>query len=91
MKKQINIKVYGLVQGVFFRSSAKNIADSLNLTGYVKNSWNGNVEIIAEGDEKKLKKLIEWAKNGPRDARIDKTDIKWDKYTGKFVGFEIQY
>lgn len=91
MKKQINIKVYGLVQGVLFRSNAKEIVDSFGLTGYVKNNWNGNVEIIAEGDEEKLKKIAEWAKKGPSSARVDKIDIKWKKYTGKFLGFEIKY
>lgn len=91
MKKQVNIKIFGLVHGVFFRSSTKEQANLLNLKGYVKNVYNGTVEIIAEGNEKNLKKLIEWAKFGPPLARVDKIDVKWQNATGNFKNFEIKY
>jgi acylphosphatase len=68
MLRQVFIKVYGRVQGVFFRSGIKTQAGLLNLTGYVKNNWDGTVEILACGEEKDLKKLIEWTKAGPPSA-----------------------
>ncbi|MEW6407497.1 MAG: acylphosphatase [Patescibacteria group bacterium] len=91
MKKQVNIKIFGLVQGVLFRSSAKTQAELLNITGYVKNNWDETVEILACGEEENLKKLIAWASHGPADARVDKVEVKWQKSSGNFLGFEVRY
>ncbi len=91
MQKCLLIKIYGLVQGVYFRSSTKIQAKLLNITGYVKNNWNGTVEILACGEEENLKKLIAWASHGPANARVDKVKIKWQKPSGNFLDFEIKY
>lgn len=91
MKKQIIIKVHGLVQGVLFRSSTKEQADLLNLKGYVKNMHDRTVAIAAEGEEENLKKLIAWAKLGPPSAHVDKIETKWQNATGNFRNFEIKY
>ncbi|MCR4306035.1 MAG: acylphosphatase [Candidatus Daviesbacteria bacterium] len=72
--KHLNINVYGLVQGVFFRASAKEEADKLNLTGFAKNMPDGSVYIEAEGEENNLEKFIKWCSNGPMMAQVDKIE-----------------
>jgi acylphosphatase len=79
------------VQGVFYRARASEKAKQLNLTGWVQNEPSGSVKILAEGEEEQLEKLIEWAKQGPALARVDKIEVKWDKAKEEFKYFEIIY
>lgn len=66
-----HIIVKGKVQGVFFRKNTKQIADELHIKGRVKNTDEGHVEIIAQGDENAIKKLIEWCWQGPSKAEVN--------------------
>lgn len=90
MKKQIVLKIYGRVQGVFFRDSSQRKARELNLSGWVKNESDGTVAIVAEGGEEKLKKFVEWCKNGSDHTRVEKIDAKWGEFTGQFDDFVIK-
>jgi acylphosphatase len=87
--KQIQIRVYGRVQGVFFRASAQREAKRLGLTGVVRNRKDTTVELIAEGEETGIKDLIAWAQHGPTGARVDKVDIRWRSFTGDYFDFRI--
>ncbi|MCD6226256.1 MAG: acylphosphatase [Candidatus Aenigmarchaeota archaeon] len=91
MKIRIHAYVEGNVQGVFFRSNTRNIARNLNLTGFVKNLQDGRVEVVAEGEEEKINKLIEFLKQGPEFAKVRNVDIKKEKYSGEFEDFEVKY
>lgn len=73
--RHLNIKIYGLVQGVFFRAEAKEEADKLGLTGFVKNMPDGSVYIEAEGEKNKLDKFIKWCNKGPMMARVEKVEV----------------
>ena len=66
----ISILIKGLVQGVYYRQSAKEMAVSLNITGTVKNLPGGDVELIATGDAAQLKDLINWCRQGPSRAVV---------------------
>jgi acylphosphatase len=66
----VHLLVKGKVQGVFYRVSAKEAAETLHLTGWVKNTAEGNVEIKVSGDEESIKQFIEWSKRGPKDAVV---------------------
>lgn len=90
MQTRVEIKVAGQVQGVFFRQSAKEKADELNITGLVRNELDGSVLIVAEGDEGSLQKLVEWAKIGTEWARVEKVAVEWKGATGEFNGFSIK-
>jgi len=88
----LSAKVYGRVQGVFFRYFVKNAAENLGLKGYVRNLPSGNaVEVQAEGDKQQLEKLIEQLKIGPRGAWVNRVEIDWPGYSGKFTDFSISY
>jgi acylphosphatase len=82
--------VTGIVQGVYFRAFVENRAQALGLTGYVRNvTQSGAVEVEAEGDRTRLEQLIRYLRQGPRAARVDKVDVQWGDYSGRFSGFDI--
>lgn len=65
-----HILVQGKVQGVFFRAGTKKKADELGIKGWVKNTDDGHVEIVATGDHDPIKTFIEWCYIGPPRARV---------------------
>ncbi|MHA1346963.1 MAG: acylphosphatase [Candidatus Heimdallarchaeaceae archaeon] len=89
--KRVEIIVSGIVHGVFFRVSTREYATKLNLKGTVRNLRDGTVEIIAEGKEEILFKLIGYAKKGPSSAKVYNIDVKWNEPEGKLIGFRIIY
>ena len=86
--KCIHLIVSGKVQGVFFRDNTRRKAIELGLTGYAKNLPDGNVEVVAEGDENKINELIEFIKKGPGIAKVEYIKIK-HKEPENFKNFEI--
>ncbi len=91
MKRRAKLVVSGHVQGVFFRASARELAATLGLAGYVRNLQNMDVEIVAEGEEAALGKLIEWARQGPIGAAVGSICVDYSEVTDLFSGFEIRY
>jgi len=88
----LSVKVYGRVQGVFFRYFVQDIARELELKGYVRNLRSGDtVEVQAEGNKQELEKLIEQLKIGPPGAQIRKIETNWSTYAGQFTTFDISY
>lgn len=79
MKKHYSIRIYGLVQGVFFRVTAKQEADKLGLTGFARNVADGSVYIEAEGEKQDLDKFIKWCNIGPSMAQVEKVVVSEDK------------
>lgn len=70
MQKTISITVSGKVQGVNYRASARDVATELGVLGYVRNLSNGDVYLVATGNEEQLQKLIKWCHRGPAPARV---------------------
>lgn len=87
--QEIFLKVYGGVQGVFFRHHAKKNAHGLNLCGWVRNAPDGTVEILAQGAKENLEKLIVWASRGPDSAQVEKIETTWRETTAPYSSFEI--
>ena len=69
--KHLNITVTGKVQGVFFRTSTKAVADQLGVKGFVRNQPDNSVYIEAEGDDFALESFLEWCHEGPEKAHVD--------------------
>src|SRR5207244_1925247 len=69
--KRLKARVVGRVQGVFFRASTEDQAQALGLTGWVRNTSDGAVEVLAEGEEQSLQRLVAWLQRGPSGARVD--------------------
>lgn len=88
---RIVIKVYGLVQGVFFRYTTRKVARKLGLSGYVKNMDDGSVLIEAEGLEDKLKELLNFSRHGPKNARVDRVEHEFKTPQYQFKGFNYSF
>ena len=91
MKARAHIFVSGWVQGVFFRDQTQKWANSLAITGWVRNLRDGRVEAMAEGDKEKIEDLISQLKQGPSLARLENVEVEWEEYTGEFRDFSIAY
>lgn len=72
----LTIVVKGKVQGVFFRASTREKAESIGVNGSVRNLPDGSVQIEAEATREKLNRLIEWCRGGgPQQARVEEVEI----------------
>lgn len=91
MVRKASIHVTGIVQGVYYRYTTQRKADEFALGGTVRNMPDGSVSIVCEGEEEAVLRLVEWCKQGPRGARVDKVDVRWEEATGSFSGFTIDY
>lgn len=89
--KSAKVIISGLVQGVFFRASTRDMALSKGLTGWVRNLPDGNVEALFEGPRDIVEEAIAWCQQGPRGASVINVRTKWGIYTGQFDRFEITH
>ena len=87
---QLHATVEGRVQGVSFRYFVAELATQLEITGWVRNRWNGNVEVLAEGPRPKLERLLVALNQGPRAARVNKVTHQWGEHSGEFSQFRIR-
>lgn len=88
--KHLSVKVFGLVQGVFFRHTAKLKAEEFGLGGFVRNEADGSVYLEAEGDEAALETLLAWCRRGPASAKVEKIEFSFSAPSGTFRHFEIR-
>ena len=91
MMRRAEILVSGRVQGVLYRYHTELKADEFHLSGTVRNLRDGRVEIICEGAEEDIKKLIEWCKRGPEGAVVGRVEVAWKEYAGEFKRFRVVY
>ena len=86
--KTVRLTIKGKVQGVFYRATAKDVADLTGVKGWVRNLPDNNVEITATATEETLQKFISWCKQGPPRARVE--DVIVEELEGQeFNGFSI--
>jgi acylphosphatase len=90
MQMGVHIVARGLVQGVGFRYFVYRVAVRLSLSGWVRNLYNGDVEIEAEGDRSLIEEFIKDMKIGPRSAHVKDLNIEWQDYRGTYSSFEIR-
>lgn len=75
MIETVHLIIKGKVQGVYFRASARDVANKLAIKGWIKNMPDGNVEVMAEGKKEQLDKFIEWCRHGPTQAQVKEVRI----------------
>ena len=83
------IRVFGFVQGVFFRYSAKTHADELGLNGYAKNLKDESVEIVVCGNKEKIDEFMKWCQKGSPLAQVERIESKEIEFQ-KYSDFRIQ-
>ncbi|HLF45499.1 MAG TPA: acylphosphatase [Chitinophagaceae bacterium] len=87
--KTIRMIIKGKVQGVFFRASAKKIADQLNISGWIRNLPDRNVEIMASSSNEAVEKFIGWCRQGPPAAEVKEVIVE-ELPEESFPGFRIK-
>lgn len=86
MKLSRHLRIYGLVQGVFFRDSLRQQAEALEVSGWVRNRRDGSVEAMLQGNETAVETLIVWCRTGNGRSRVERVEI--EEGQGEFSGFE---
>ena len=89
-KKRVHIVYSGAVQGVGFRFTAERIANSLGLTGWVRNSPHGTVEVVCEGEEGDIHMFMNKIKKA-LVGYIHSSQAEWKETTGEFNSFDIRF
>lgn len=90
-QRRLEAVVHGRVQGVNFRFYTQRRAVELGLTGYVRNQWDGTVQVIAEGQQAELENLLAFLRVGPRAALVTEVNIRWTAPSSNFERFEVRY
>ncbi|MFA4958155.1 MAG: acylphosphatase [Candidatus Methanoperedens sp.] len=90
MNVRAHVLVSGKVQGVFFRSSTKDKAEELGLSGWVRNLSDGHVEAVFEGEKEDIDMMLKWCRKGPEYARVTGVEIFVEEYKREFNGFLLR-
>jgi acylphosphatase len=85
------VRIRGRVQGVGFRYTCLHEARLRGLTGWVRNTPEGGVEVWAEGPPKKLEIFLQWLRSGPPGAHVDAVDYSPRTPTGAYKNFRVEY
>ena len=89
MKVRAHVFFYGRVQGVFFRANCQRKAMELGVSGWVRNLPDGSVEAVMEGEEGRVRELINWCQHHQPYARVRELKVSWEPYTGEWDTFSI--
>ena len=88
---RVRLIIEGRVQGVWFRDSTRRKARGIEVYGWVKNRYDGSVEVLAEGPEDRVKKLITWCHQGPPAASVSRVKQYSEEWQGDFNSFDIVF
>jgi acylphosphatase len=83
------ILIHGRVQGVFFRATARDVAEELGVNGWIRNTEEGDVEAVVSGGTQQLERFIAWCRQGPPRAVVSKVEIE-ERDDQQFSGFEVK-
>ncbi len=90
-KIRVHLIIKGRVQGVWFRDSTRREAVSLGVCGWVRNRRDGTVEVLAEGPEDRVRRLVLWCHQGPPYAKVSGISETQEEWQGEFTSFEIVF
>jgi len=89
--QRLEARVSGRVQGVGFRYFTRQAAQRLQLTGWVRNEYDGAVRFVAEGPREVLERLLITIKQGPPMSRVDGISTFWGDATESFKDFSVRF
>ncbi len=88
-EERAHVFVSGRVQGVSFRDATRSQAEQLGLSGWVRNTHDGQVEAVFEGDPDTVRQMIEWCKSGPSSADVEDVSVE-NEQPENLSGFEVR-
>ena len=91
MKIQTHVLISGRVQGVWFRASTKQKAEQLGIKGWVRNTSDGCVEAVFEGQVELVREIVEWCYHGPPMAKVSNVEVKTQESEDSFDRFSVKY
>ena len=83
--------IHGRVQGVGFRYNTHREARRRRLGGWVRNLPDGTVEVVCEGESKKVRSFAEWLGTGPPGAHVTRIDLNKKQYKGTYIDFSVEF
>lgn len=86
---RLHATIEGYVQGVSFRYFVSQVALNLNVTGWVRNRYDGSVEVLAEGNRSALDKLLVEIRKGPPTSVVTGLKHEWQPASNEFSDFDI--
>ncbi|MBM3146851.1 MAG: acylphosphatase [Actinobacteria bacterium] len=86
----VRARIEGRVQGVFFRVSTRQAARSLGLTGWVRNLPDGAVEAFLQGPAGAIDQALDWCREGPPGARVDRVEVRPADPDGRWTDFSVR-
>lgn len=86
---QAHVIVRGRVQGVYFRGSLKQQADTRGVSGWVRNRADGSVEALVQGPRDAVSSVVAWMRTGPRGAHVETMDVDWSDAGERLEHFEV--
>ncbi len=93
MSKQlvcVRVRIYGKVQGVFYRLSTQKAAQKAGVTGWVRNMSDGSVEAVFEGNQATVDSVLEWCHDGPDRAHVERVIIQNEPYSNQYNDFTVR-
>ena len=88
-EERAHVFVSGRVQGVSFRDATRSQAEQLGLSGWVRNTQDGQVEAVFEGEPDTVRQMVEWCKSGPSSADVEDVSVE-NEQTEDLSGFEVR-
>lgn len=89
--KALHLTIYGRVQGVWFRASTREQAQILGVSGWVRNKADGAVEVFTQGSQQSVDRLLQWCRQGPPGAYVERVDVEDAVRDDGIEGFSIRY
>jgi len=89
-RARANAVIRGRVQGVFFRAETAEAAGREGVSGWVRNRPDGTVEAVFEGEESRVKAVLDWCRKGPPLSRVEEVEVSWEPFQGEFADFRIR-
>ncbi len=89
--QQLHANVSGRVQGVGFRFFVRDKAHELGITGWTRNTPEGTVEIVGEGEQEDLECFMDWIKQGPPLSRVDHVETTISEKISGYKEFLIRF
>ena len=83
------VVVHGRVQGVFFRETTRRLAEDEGVSGWVRNTWEGTVEVVLEGPPDAVERLVAFVHRGPPSAEVERVEVFEEDEEG-LTGFAVR-
>ncbi|HLY09005.1 MAG TPA: acylphosphatase [Planctomycetota bacterium] len=85
-----HLLISGVVQGVGYRWACRRAAQSIGVTGWVRNLPDGRVEAVVQGHREQVDRVIQWCQRGPEDAQVSDVAVSYEEAAEEFQGFGIR-